>query len=304
MTDDDDRELRWGVLRRLEFIDFRLFWDGFFNRKDLVDFFGISAQQASADISHYQERASKNLTYDRTRKTYVRTEEYEPALIGPYSDRFLLQLTAIESGWMRQEDTWFAAMPPIEVVSSLRRRATNPHHLLSVLDAIKRNAEIEIQYESLTGTPPGIRKIAPHSMLHAGGRWYVRAWSRDHNDFRDYNLNRIKGVGTQQLCSIDPKLDLEWHHTIDLILIPNPGLERAIQDAVAAEYEMTNDQLVVSSRLSVAFYLINEHNLDVPAGTLKPEKQQLVLENVEDVIQARAVARKLSVEALRKAVNP
>lgn len=31
-----------------------------------------------------------------------------------------------------------------------------------------------------------------------------------------------------------------------------------------------------------------------------PEKQQLILQNVDDVLQARDVARKMSVEALRK----
>jgi hypothetical protein len=98
-------------------------------------------------------------------------------------------------------------------------------------------------------------------------------------------------------------LDLEWHHTIDLILIPNPELAQAKRDAVAAEYEMTDGRLVLTSRLSAAFYLINEHNLDVPVGALKPEKQQLILQNVDDVLQARDVARKMSVEALRKA-NP
>ena len=34
--------LRWGVERRLEFIDFRLFWDGRINRGDLTEQFGIS----------------------------------------------------------------------------------------------------------------------------------------------------------------------------------------------------------------------------------------------------------------------
>lgn len=45
--------VRWGVQRRLEFIDFRLFWDGRFNRRDLAETFGISAQQASSDIAQY-----------------------------------------------------------------------------------------------------------------------------------------------------------------------------------------------------------------------------------------------------------
>ena len=33
-------ELRWGVEQRLEFIEFRLFWEGHVNRSDLMDHSG------------------------------------------------------------------------------------------------------------------------------------------------------------------------------------------------------------------------------------------------------------------------
>ena len=46
-------DLRWGVERRLEFIEFRLFWEGYVNRGDLIDVFGISVQQASTDLNRY-----------------------------------------------------------------------------------------------------------------------------------------------------------------------------------------------------------------------------------------------------------
>ena len=49
--------LKWGVERRLEFIEFRLFWEGSINRADLVEFFGVSVPQASKDLALYQERA-------------------------------------------------------------------------------------------------------------------------------------------------------------------------------------------------------------------------------------------------------
>lgn len=300
MTDSTDRDLRWGVAKRLEFIDFRLFWDGSFNRKDLVDFFGISEQQASSDISQYQARADKNLKYDRSQKTFVRSEDFEPVFIGPFSDRHLLQLMAVKNGWMSPSDTWFSETPPVEVVASIKRRSTSPDILIRILDAIKQKAELEIQYASLTGSPAGRRSIAPHSFLFAAGRWYVRAWSKEHNEFRDYSLNRIASAAHVGSSDVGADLDLEWHHTMELVLIPNPELDKLKQEAVAAEYDMVDYKLYVPSRLSAAFYIINEHNLDVAPGTLKPEKQQLVLQNLVEVVQTREVVRRLSVEALRK----
>src|SRR6476619_1347476 len=101
--DADGERLRWGVRRRLEFIDFRLFWDGRFNRSDIAETFGISAQQASADIAHYEKLAPDNLRYDRVEKAYKRTDLFAPAFIGETVDRYLLQLVAIENRWMRTE---------------------------------------------------------------------------------------------------------------------------------------------------------------------------------------------------------
>ncbi len=43
---DDRSNLRWGVEQKLQFIEFRLFWEGHVNRSDLIDKFGVSVNQA------------------------------------------------------------------------------------------------------------------------------------------------------------------------------------------------------------------------------------------------------------------
>jgi hypothetical protein len=296
----DGERLRWGVRRRLEFIDFRLFWDGRFNRSDMAETFGISTQQASADISQYEAIAPQNLRYDRTEKAYRRTGTFSPAFIGETIERYLLQLVAIENRWMRSEDTWFDVIPPVEVVT-LGRRSTDPAVLLRVLDAVRNHLEIDIDYTSLTGSAQQFRAIAPHALSHSAGRWYVRSWSREHNDFRDYNLNRISAVNGQRPASVDPQLDFEWIHKINLVIVPNAALSAERQAAVAAEHAMIDDRLVRPCRLSLSFYLMSEYNLDVELGVLKPEKQQIVLQNRDEVTQARRLARQMSIEALARA---
>jgi len=298
--DNDGERLRWGVRRRLEFIDFRLFWDGRFNRRDMAETFGISPQQASVDIGQYEQMAPNNLAYDRAEKTYRRTEQFAPAFIGQTVERYLLQLVAIENRWMRREDTWFDEFPPLEVIS-LSRRPTDPTVLLRVLDAVRNRLEIDIEYASMTGSVQPSRTIAPHALAYSAGRWYVRSWSRDRNDFRDYNLNRIKLVGESRPSSVDSALDFEWMLTMNLVIVPNPALSHERRAAVAAEHGMTDGRLVWPCRLSLSFYLMSEHNLDVKPDVLKPEKQQIVLQNRDEVIQARASVRQMSVEALRRA---
>ncbi len=297
--DKEGEQLRWGVHRRLEFIDFRLFWDGRLNRRDMAETFGISVQQASVDIGQYEKIAPDNLAYDRAEKAYRRTERFSPAFIGENIDQYLLQLVAIENQWMRQEDTWFGSVLPIEVVT-LGGRPTDPAVLLRVLEAMRNRLEIDIEYASLTGSTQPSRTIAPHALAHSTGRWYVRSWSRDHNDFRDYSLNRISVVADSRPSSIDPALDFEWAHEINFVIVPNPRLSRERQAAISAELGMTDERLVRSCRLSLSFYLMSQYNLEIEPGVLKPEKQQIVLQNRDQVIQARTAARQMSKEALTR----
>ena len=297
--DKAGEQLRWGVRRRLEFIDFRLFWDGRFNRRDMAETFGISAQQASVDIAQYEKIAPGNLAYDPAEKAYRRSKSYEPALIGENIDRYLLQLVAVENQWMRHEDTWFGGKLPVEVVT-LGGRPTDPAVLLRVLEAMRNRLEIDIEYASLTGSTQPSRTIAPHALAHSDGRWYVRSWSKEHNDFRDYKLSRISAVAESRPSSIDLALDFEWLHEINLVIVPNPDLPQERKTAISSELGMKDERLIHSCRLSVSFYLMSQFNLDIEPGKLNPNKQQIVLQNRDQVIQARDAARQMSKEALAR----
>jgi hypothetical protein len=68
-----ERDIRWGIEQRLEFIEFRLFWDGEINRSGITKQFSISVPQASNDLKRYAEQAPGNLVYDKSLKRYVQT---------------------------------------------------------------------------------------------------------------------------------------------------------------------------------------------------------------------------------------
>ncbi|OAP38437.1 transcriptional regulator [Sinorhizobium glycinis] len=302
VENSDDAPQKWPLRKRLEFIDFRLFWNGRVNRGDIRDTFDISVQQASSDLAHYERLAPRNMVYDRGQKTYVRTDTYHPALIERSSERFLLQLVAIDSGWMQREETWFDQLPPVDV-TTLKRRPTGSRVLLEILDAIRNHTQVEIGYRSLTETADATRTIAPHALFYNSSRWYARAYSADHEDFRDYNLNRIGTVRKVGGIPADSDFDYEWVHTVDLEIGPNPELPPIQQEGVAAEYGMTDNKLLLPVRLSMAFYLMSEHNLDVDVGVLPAAKQQIVLLNRPDVDQARKSFRQLSKQAIKRALG-
>src|SRR5260370_13673126 len=90
--------VRWSQKRRLEFIEFRLLWDGRVNRADLINFFGISVPQASLDFAKYRELAPANAVYDSTDKTYVAGSSFAPVLVSNSADLYLNRILAVESG--------------------------------------------------------------------------------------------------------------------------------------------------------------------------------------------------------------
>ncbi len=63
--------MKWNIKQRLEFIEFRLFWEGKINRKDLIDSFHVSVPQASTDIKSYKKKAPGNIYYDKSVKQYL-----------------------------------------------------------------------------------------------------------------------------------------------------------------------------------------------------------------------------------------
>lgn len=54
-----------GVERRLEFIEFRLFWEGGVNRADIIEMFDVSVPQASKDLTLI--RSGRPITRSTTR---------------------------------------------------------------------------------------------------------------------------------------------------------------------------------------------------------------------------------------------
>lgn len=137
-------------------------------------------------------------------------------------------------------------------------------------------------------------------MSFSAGRWYVRAWFQEHNDFRDYSLGRIQESRNSAPTDDYSAVDYEWTQRINLVIGPNPALSEDRKRAVESEYNMINSEVMIPVRLSLSFYLMSEHNLDVPSGKLLPEKQQLALKNRQDVEDARRLARQMSKEALKR----
>jgi hypothetical protein len=297
----EDGRVRWSTARRLEFIEFRLLWKGRVNRSDIAEAFGVTVQQASTDLGLYEQIAPHNIAYDRTAKTFVAAATFRPSQVRDYADRYLLQLAAIENGWIEKDDTWFDELPPVGVVPIPPRRVPTAliHRLLR---AIRERAELDIEYQSMSKPSPTLHTVAPHAFGFDGVRWHVRSWCKAHNDFRDFVLTRIDGVLGERAASVDPQFDYEWHQSIQLVIAPNADLPQPVRRAIAQEYQMSGGRLKVEARVALAFYFIRQFNLDLE--NLPPERRQIVLLNRDEFEAARQQALAAARAALDSASRP
>jgi predicted DNA-binding transcriptional regulator YafY len=252
---------RWGQERRLEFIDFRLLWDGRINRGQLVDFFGISTQQASFDLSIYASLAPNNLSYNKSQKAYLVGDQFKP-LLTPFDAQSLLsQLWGVTAGILPTTMSFLGFRPSCDVVQFPARKI-DPHSLINIIWAIRDHQKIHVTYQSMRRPEAGRRWIAPHAIGFDGSRWHARAWCYENNAFRDFVLTRIQAIHETESSDIDECLDKRWNTYVDVILCPRSDLTTAQRNAVALEFGMDKGTLSVRIREALVYYLVRQLQLD------------------------------------------
>ena len=254
--------LKWGVERRLEFIEFRLFWEGGVNRSDLIDTFGVSVPQASKDLTHYQERAPQNAVYDKSARRYVAGPEFQPVFLDPDPDAYLMRLRSMAEGFADAGANWLAAPPDMDIALTLRRKV-DTEVLRSVLAAVREERSLDLHYQSMNRDrpDPAWRRITPHAFGFDGLRWHVRAWCHETERFKDFLLSRVLGFGEFGEPGAAAAQDRLWQETFDITLVPHPDLSVGQQAVVAKDYNMADGRAVLTVRYAMLFYVLKRLGL-------------------------------------------
>ncbi|WRH63788.1 MAG: WYL domain-containing protein [Fuscovulum sp.] len=269
-------ELRWGVEQRLEFIEFRLFWEGHVNRSDVMEQFGLSVNQASSDLNRYIGFAPENMVYDKSARTYVRGPRFKAQFMQPDAGRYLAQLRSLADGLLDPEDSWIAVHPTFDAAPT-PVRGVNPMTLRSIVGAIHRAEAIEVQYQSLSRPEPIWRWIAPHAIAFDGFRWHTRAFCLLDNCFKDFLLSRILDTRGIQPSPCGSAADEDWAEQVDLVIGPHPDLSDTQRRVVELDYGMSGGSAKITVRRALLYYALRRLGLDSPPGSRKPEEQQIVL---------------------------
>ena len=268
----EQKTTRWGQGRRLEFIEFRLLWERRVNRGELVDFFGISIQQASLDIAQYIQLAPQNLVYDRSEKTYKATSTFLPVVTSDDAKTWLDQLQSQEVGSIPKSMSFMGWTPPTEVVEFPARQVSS-NTLRRILWAIQDCMEIQVRYQSMSRPESVVRWIRPHALASDGGRWHVRAWCSENAEFRDFVISRIETVFDSRASNVDSQRDVNWMTEIEVILKPQHGLTKSQHDAVLRDFGMKNGECRIKKRAALLFYLFRQLQIDLdvsPISRIQP----------------------------------
>jgi hypothetical protein len=274
---DEMPGIRWGVEQRLEFIEFRLFWEGGVNRSDIIDVFGVSVPQASKDLSLYQERAPGNVTYDKSGKRYVAAASFVPRFLKPDPGAYLSRLRSVGEGLSMPVESWIAN-PPETDIALTPKRDISADVLRAVLKAVRDRQSIEVLYQSMSKQRPDPvwRRISPHAFGYDGFRWHARAFCHIDNTFKDFLLPRtldcrVPGPGETG------NNDRLWHEHFSFQIVPHPKLTPSQQIVVAKDYGMNSGKCTLSVRYAMLFYVLKRLGLLNDARLDDPRRQHIVV---------------------------
>lgn len=285
MTRKKGKQLNWGVERRYEFIEFRLFWQGRINRGDLMDAFGVSTQQASLDLNAYIDQANRNLVYDKSLRTYLRGKHFKPKYLKPDAEEYFAQLRAVDQGLVSAKQSWISVFPGFEATPT-PARGVSPETLRDVLAAIREPAALQVTYQSMSRAEPSARWIEPHALAFDGFRWHARAFCQNDQIFKDFLLSRIVEVGGQGPVTSDPGADDAWQTEVVLKIGPHPDLSDNQRRAIEMDYGMEAGHAQIVVRRALLFYALKRLGLDTDPAARRPQDQQIVLLNRDNVLGA------------------
>jgi hypothetical protein len=281
---DSKPSLRWGVEQKLQFIEFRLFWEGHVNRSDLIDKFGVSPNQASGDLNRYIALVPDNMVYDKSGKTYVRSSAFKPLFLKPDATQYLSQVRSVAEGIITTDDPWIGNLPAFDATPA-PARGIDPVVLRSIITANKRHEAIEVLYQSMSAPDPEWRWIAPHALAFDGFRWHARSFCEKSGEYRDFVISRILETRQTRAAKKPAVSDLTWEEVVELEVGPHPDLSPNQRRVIELDYGMDNGRVTIPVRRALLYYALKRLGLDTDPSARKPQDQQIVLFNGKNIVE-------------------
>lgn len=161
-----------------------------------------------------------------------------------------------------------------------------PEVLRQIVKACRNQTRLEVDYRSVNTPDKDGRIIVPHSIVHSGMRWHVRAFCEKNNDYRDFVLTRFyatpDAVGSSEHSIVQGEA---WNTQVNVCFTPDQRLSYEQQAIVANDYGMTENRLLIQVRGALVQYLMQMMRIDMNVIAADPRAQQIVIHNMDAVKQ-------------------
>jgi hypothetical protein len=263
---------------RLRLLKLLLTWEGRLSNARLRELFDLSSIRASQWIREIRDQAPEWVRLNSIERTFDATAAFymeESGVIEGDLEHYL-SIVGLPNAMNANGNCVVAAFPDITT--------PNPR-IFSVLSMGARIGRmVEITYRSMSEPQPHKRSISPHSIVHAGRRWHVRAYCSEKEQFRDYALGRV--VDAKLLDKPSEKLmndDEAWMAEVRVRLTAHPDLSPEQESVIRFEYFKNTAARVVVCRGALVNYFVQDVRAAVDIKKQCPPEYQLAISNIKEV---------------------
>ncbi len=252
------------VLLRLRAIELLAYWEGRLVTNRLVARFGVSRQQASADIKRYLEKHNPNaLVHDPGVKAYVPATGFHPVLTSGHINEYMDLIAGLSFDPMA-----ITLETDINVTGlQMPDRSVRPEVAREVVKACRNGSSLKILYASMSNPTLHERIISPHTLVSTGFRWHVRGYCHTRGEYSDFILSRIDRT-PKPVDVIAPSVaeDNDWNDVVTLAVIPNTLLTDGQKFLIEKDYGMPDGRLQLTVRKALAHYSLQRYRAAITAS--------------------------------------
>lgn len=264
-------------LNRLRQLKLLLTWEGRISNARLRELFDLSSIRASQWIRELRDQSPDWLKMNNPLRSFDATPSFYANEDGAESDLAqYLSIVGLPHAMNANGNPVVAGFPDINT--------PNPRIFSTLSIAARTHRMVEITYRSMSEPQPHKRRLSPHSIVHVGRRWHVRAYCSEKQQFRDYALGRIVDARLIEMPS--EKLmedDKAWMSEVRVRLVAHPDLTTEQESVIRFEYFKNTSARVVVCRGALVNYFIQEVRAAVDTRKQRQPEYQLAVSNIKEV---------------------
>lgn len=270
--------------KRYIVLELILQWRGAINSRDLKVLFNISHDTAKRTLQSYTKQYPENITYNAHLKKHQPSSKFVPKLSDCQFDAYIsiferllykqgeetenVEALTSESTNYCTKTNQQVQKSPVSLITAITKikhpqRQLQPELMRVIIAACQYHQRVEVDYLSLNNPDYEGRIIQPHTIVHDGSRWHVRAFDEKSQTFRDFNLARFKSKAVVEgNATVTLEQDTAWNTIVELEIIPDTRLSQIQKECIEQEFQMQQGKLLITCRAALVNYLLLNLRLD------------------------------------------